>query len=268
MKNENLDFILVKRADVPELHKPVLVEGLPGVGNVGKLAAEHLLEEIGAVHFADIYSKHFPPQVLVDDDGLVNLVSNSLYYCKRKDGGSGDSWKDRDIVMLVGDFQGITPEGQYSLCYEVLKVFADMGVERVFTLGGFGVGKMVEEPRVLGAASNMNMVEDLKTHGVVFGNGEQPSSGIVGASGLILGLAPLLSMEGVCLMGETSGYFVDPKSAEAVLKVLSSVLGLEVSMEALEKRAKEIEIITAKLKEMEGDMDGEPSLDDTLRYIG
>ena len=29
----------------PDLSDPVLVEGLPGVGHVGKLAAEHLVEE-------------------------------------------------------------------------------------------------------------------------------------------------------------------------------------------------------------------------------
>ncbi|HUV25030.1 MAG TPA: PAC2 family protein, partial [Methanomassiliicoccales archaeon] len=51
----------------PELVEPILIEGLPGVGNVGKLAAEHLLDQIDAVKFADIYSKHFPPQVVVND---------------------------------------------------------------------------------------------------------------------------------------------------------------------------------------------------------
>ncbi|MFW5914461.1 MAG: PAC2 family protein, partial [Thermoplasmatota archaeon] len=59
-----------------------MIEGLPGVGNVGKLAAEHLLDQIEAKKFADIYSKHFPPQVVVDEEGGIKLVNNELFYSK------------------------------------------------------------------------------------------------------------------------------------------------------------------------------------------
>ena len=247
----------------------MLIEGLPGVGNVGKLAGEHLVEELGAVHFADVFSKHIPPQVLVDDDGIAHMVCNQLFYYKRKKTSKGlPGWGSRDIVLLVGDFQGITPEGQYSLCYEIMKLAKDMGVERVFTMGGYGLGKMVSEPRVLGAATSHEIMEELKEQGIVFGGGEQPGSGIVGASGLLLGMAPMFSMEGVCFMGETSGYFVDPKSSEAVLKILSAILGLDLDLSALEDRAKEIEAITSKLQELDSDVDEEQGVDDTLRYIG
>ncbi|HPM61333.1 MAG TPA: PAC2 family protein, partial [Methanoregulaceae archaeon] len=36
--------------DVPEegLKAPVLIEGLPGIGHVGKLVAEHMIQELGA----------------------------------------------------------------------------------------------------------------------------------------------------------------------------------------------------------------------------
>jgi len=263
-----MELMLVKHRDAPKLNRPVMIEGLPGVGNVGKLAGEHLVEELKAVHFADIYSKHFPPQVMVDDEGLAQMVSNKLYYHKREKPGKGmPGWGDRDILLLVGDFQGITPDGQYDICYEVMKLASDMGVEKVFTMGGYGLGRMVDEPRVLGAASSIDILEEMKDQDIVFGGGEQPGSGIVGASGLLLGMAPLFSMEGICFMGETSGYFVDPKSSEAVLRVMSSILGLDIDLSALETRAREIEAITAKLQDM--DMpDEEQESDDTLRYIG
>ena len=78
---------------MPVLEEPVLIEGLPGVGNVGKLAAEHLVEQLKATKFADIYSKYFPPQVLVDDEGLIRLVNNELYYSKGEgDGQTSSSW--------------------------------------------------------------------------------------------------------------------------------------------------------------------------------
>jgi len=252
-----MDNIKMIVTEMPVLEDPILVEGLPGVGNVGKLAAEHLVEQLKAIKFADIYSKYFPPQVLVDDEGLIRLVNNQLYYSK----GEG---KRPDIVILVGDYQGLSPEGQYELSDHVLNVMKGMGVKRVYTLGGYGVGKMLDKPRVLGAATDKELVEEMKEKGVIFSKGE-PGSGIVGASGLLLGLGKIYGMRSVCLMGETSGYFVDPKGAEAVLRILTGILNVEVDYKALEEKAEQIETITSKLKEIEAPTT--PKKED-LGYIG
>src|SRR2546428_13999902 len=90
----------------------------------------------------------------------------------------------------------------------------------------------------------------MEKYGVVFSRGE-PGAGIVGASGLLLGLGRLYDMNAICLMGETSAYFVDPKSAQAVLDVLTKHLGIEISFNELEANAKQIDQITSKLKDIE-----------------
>jgi uncharacterized protein len=252
-----MDNILMIEKEWPELHDPILVEGLPGVGNVGKLAAEHLVEQLKGVKFADIYSKFFPPQILVDDNGLIRLVSNELFYVKR-DGALPD------LVVLIGDYQGLTPEGQYELSDHVLQVSKRLGVKRIYTLGGYGIGRMVENPRVLGAATDAALVEEMKQKGVTFSKGE-PGSGIVGASGLLLGLGKTQGFEAVCLMGETSGYFVDPKGAEGVLKILSNILQVEVDFSALRDKAEQIDALASKIKEIETPQ--EPKHED-LGYIG
>jgi proteasome assembly chaperone (PAC2) family protein len=67
-------------------------------------------------------------------------------------------------------------------------------------------------------------------------------------------------------MGETSGYLVDPKSAQAVLEILQDVLGFEVEFGSLEDRAEEMEEVVRKIQEME---QGTPApSDEDLRYIG
>ena len=38
--------IMMIEKERPQLKDPILVEGLPGVGNVGKLAADHLVEQL------------------------------------------------------------------------------------------------------------------------------------------------------------------------------------------------------------------------------
>ncbi|MGQ9588072.1 MAG: proteasome assembly chaperone family protein [Thermoplasmata archaeon] len=252
-----MEDIVVVFHERPKLKSPIMVEGLPGVGNVGKLAAEHLVDQLKAVKFAQLYSKFFPPQVLVNDSGTIRLVSNDLYYVSRPDAAN-------DIVIMIGDYQGLTPDGQYELSDRTLRLAKELGVTRIFTLGGYGLGRMIEKPRVLGAATDPELVEEMKKHGVTFSKGE-PGSGIVGASGLLLGLGVLYGMRSVCLMGETSGYFVDPKGAQAVLEVLAKILEVKIDFAELEAKAEQIDMITSKLRETEPP--SEPKRED-LGYIG
>ena len=252
-----MDDVKVIYKEKPELKDPVLIEGLPGVGNVGKLAAEHLVDQLKATKFVEIYSKYFPPQVLVNDSGVVKLVNNEMFYVKRPEATN-------DLVVLIGDYQGLTPDGQYELSDRVLALAEELGVKMMFTLGGYGLGKLVEKPRVLGAVTDEDLIEDMKSHGVTFSKGE-PGSGIVGASGLLLGLGKIHGLRSVCLMGETSGYFVDPKAAQVVLEVLSKVLDFKLDFTDLEDKAEQIDALTSKLKESEPQP--EPRKED-LGYIG
>lgn len=252
-----MDDIVIVFKERPRLRDPVFIEGLPGVGNVGKLAAEHLVDQLKAIKFAEIFSKYFPPQVLVNDYGVIRLVSNEMHYVSRPGAAN-------DLVIMTGDYQGLTPEGQYELSDRTLQVIKELGVRRMYTLGGYGLGRMIEKPRVLGAATDPALVEEMKAQGVTFSKGE-PGSGIVGASGLLLGLGKLYGMSSVCLMGETSGYFVDPKGAQAVLEVLARILGIKIDFSELEEKALQIDQITSKLKEAEPEP--QPKRED-LGYIG
>ena len=139
-----------------------------------------------------------------------------------------------------------------------------MCIRDSYTLGGYGLGKLVPEPRVLGAATSEEIVASFKSAGVEFMEGE-PGAGIVGASGLLLGLGKLQGIQGGCLMGETSGYMVDPKSASVVLKSLQKLLGVKIDLSELEERAKQVDSITNQLKDMDTN-DKEESSD--VNYIG
>lgn len=254
-----MDEIIIMTTKKPKMKNVIFIEGLPGVGNVGKLAAEHLIDELKAEKFADIYSKYFPPQVLVDDDGVVKLVNNELYFVKH------NKKLKNDLLFLVGDYQGLTPEGQYNLSDKLLDIAEGFGVKLIITLGGYGLGRMIDKPKVLGAVSNPKMIKEMKDYGVVFQRGE-PGSGIVGASGLLLGLGKIKDIDGVCLMGETSGYFADPKSAQEVLKVLTKILEVKIDFSELEVKANQIDKITSQIRDIEP-----PKIkpkDEDLRYIG
>jgi Uncharacterized protein (ATP-grasp superfamily) len=65
-----------------ELNNPVMIVGLPGVGHVGKIVVDHLVEELKAEKVADIYSKHFPPQVIVNENSTLN--SSAIIFILQK----------------------------------------------------------------------------------------------------------------------------------------------------------------------------------------
>ena len=242
----------------PTLVNPMLIEGLPGIGNVGKLAVEHLIDSIKAKKFAEIYCKDFPPQVFINSNGTISLVKNEFYYWKAKNANQ------RDLVLITGDYQGLSSQGQYELVDNILNILQDLGVKELYTLGGYGLGHDISRPQVLCATTDKDLVPSMKKHGAIFKKNE-PGGGIVGASGLLLGLGKLRGFKGACFMGETPGYLVDPKSAKAVLKVLMSLTHINIDVSALEKKAKEIEQIAQQLRDFETSTKEKP---EDLKYIG
>ena len=256
---EKVDVRYIKTPEEAGLKSPVMIEGLPGIGHVGKLVADHLVKVLDVEKVVELYSHHFPPQVMVDENGVVKLPKNEIYAYK------SDS-STPDLLILVGDFQSISNEGHFELANAYLKIAKEFGVSKIFTLGGYGVGKLIEEPYVIGAVNDANLVDELRKYGVKFENGE-PAGGIIGAAGLIIGLAGLEGIPSACLMGTTSGYMVDPKSAKAVLDVLLKLLNLEISREDLEERAKEMEKLISQIKEMQEAQMVQFKGDEDLRYF-
>ena len=223
----------IKILEKVKLKNPLLVEGLPGIGNVGRVAAGYLVNELKMKKFAELYSPHFLPLVILQNDAVAGMLKCEFYYHKGK---------KRDIIVLTGDTQSITPEGHYEICGKILDFVGKMGVKELITLGGFAEGKEVVEPRIIGAVNDKKLLKKYDKLGIDFGK-EHPIGTIVGASGLLLGLGKVHGIDGVCLMGEPFGLplITDPKAADRVLHVLIKVLGVKVDMSKLENTIKEME---------------------------
>ena len=245
-----------------ELDNPIFIEALPGLGHVGKLAADHMIDELEATKFAEIHSPTFPPQVLVRDEGIIENMYNELYYLR-------DVGEDNlDLIILVGNTQALSPEGQYLVCREILDFVSQYNIDRIFTLGGMATTPQpVENPQVFGAATNEANVELLREAEIEIRSND---GGIVGASGLFLGLGVRRGIHGMCLMGETPGYFIDAEAAEALLKKLSHILNFEINVDKLDERAEETRQMIAKAQQMEQDLINRANAGnaDDLRYIG
>ncbi len=253
-----MDSVIFQKENVPDCQNAVLIEGLPGIGRVGQIAADYLVEKLNSEKFITIYSPFFPPQVMVDDEGLVHPMIQEMHHCITKSG--------RHLLFLTGDYQGLTGEAQYALSHEVLKLASSMDVKEIITLGGYGVRKILEEPRVLGAATSNEIVSKMEEFQVVF-KSEHPTGGIVGASGILLGLAPLFDLEGVCLMGETHGAYPDHIAAKMILKVLDAYLDLDLVYDDLDEPSPALEALKAQIKEMDQEAEKGYKEEQELNYF-
>jgi uncharacterized protein len=253
-----METTIVEKEKV-KMKSPILIEGLPGIGLVGKIAADHMIDELKAVKAAELYSPHFPHQVIMQKNGVMRMIKNRFYYVKGK---------KHDLVILVGDVQAVTSEAQYEVTGKMLDWCEKKGVKLIITLGGYGTGRVHPTPRIFGIVSNKPMVETYKKYGIIFG---ESKGSIIGAAGLLLGMGKIRGIPGLCLMGETHGGFVDPKSAQALLDVLCKIVEIKIDTKKLDKRAKESEQFAKKMEKeamaAKGMTPIEPGTKHDLSYI-
>ena len=241
--------------DVSAHSAPVLIAGLPGVGHVGKLVVDHLVQVLSAEKVAEITSTLFPPQMYLGENAVLRLPRNEVFFVP----ASGVS---PALLLLAGDCQSTTPEGHYVLAEAYLRVLDLLGVQRIYTLGGYGIGTMVDHPRVLSALSSASLKEEVLGAGALVSS-EEPVGGIIGAAGLLITLGRLHGIDGVALLGETSGYLVDPVSATAVLDVLERLAGIQADRTELTELADQM---MSEVAAIASSMQNRAP--DDLRYIG
>ncbi len=229
----------------PRLKNPTMVIGLPGIGNIGRLAVGYIVSHLKAKKFAELYSPHFFNFVLIHENKL-HVLKNEFYYWKnpKKNG--------KDLVLLIGDTQSSTSEGHYEIAGKILEFASSLGVKEIIAIGGFGIGKIVDEPKVYAVPSDEKIKKKYQNLDVDF-NSSQKIGTIIGAAGLVPGLAKLYGISGISLLCETPGYPIhtDPTGAEKVVKVLEKMLGIKVNLEELHKNVEEMHEFVKKLEELQ-----------------
>lgn len=230
----------VKETLKTELKNPVLIEGLPGMGMVGRIAARFLIKQLEAKRFAELYSPHFPYYVLVNKKGSIRLLRAEFFFWK-------SPGEERDLVFLIGDSQAQTIEGQYEVTGAILGFAVKLGVKTIITIGGYR--KEAEEaPKVVAVSTSPGLLKKALQASAVASPAGNP---IVGTAGLLLGLAKFKKIDALCLLGETRGYLADPVAAKSVLEVLQKMLRLEVDLKELDAQIEKSKEIVARMHEIE-----------------
>ncbi len=227
---------------LPKLKNPVLIEGLPGIGNVGKIAVDFLVEELKAKPLYKFFSYSLPHTVFVNEKNLVDLPKIELYYYKGK----------QDILFLVGDVQPVDEISAYEFSDILLDIFKKLKGKEIITTGGIGLPSEPDEVSVYCTGNSKDMIKSYKKNTKLKDKLYGVVGPIVGVSGLLLGLGERKNVNAIALLAETLGHpmYLGVKGAKEILKILKKKHHLDINLTELDKEIKEIEQGLKKVSEI------------------
>ncbi|MBU1202358.1 MAG: PAC2 family protein [Nanoarchaeota archaeon] len=212
--------------------RPILIEGLPGIGNVGKIVADIMVEELDAKKIMDFFSYSLPNSVFVNEDNLVELPKIEMYHKKVK---------GKDFLFLTGDVQPMDEVSSYKFTEKILDISQKNKCREIITLGGIGIEEIPENPKVYCTGNDGKFVEEFKNYKVktdIYG----VVGPIIGVSGLLLGLSKRRNMKAASLLAETYGHpmYIGIKGAKEIIKVLNKRYEFGISLRSINSEIRKL----------------------------
>lgn len=225
----------------PSFAKPILIQGLPGLGFVGKITTDFLIDQLKPTKFAELYSTYvgLPDGDLgirVELDGTFTLPKYEFYaYTSRVP----------NLILMTGDIQPVA-WGQYPIALNVLDFVSQFGCDVVVALGGYSIqGRRMDTVYAIGY--DMKSVEELREQNVQIAQ----SGAVKGAFGVLLGLAKQRRIRSFGLLGATPGTYPDLRAARNVIKVLARIYELPIEMTDIDKKIEEMESRVKRFREFQ-----------------
>ncbi|MBI5065497.1 PAC2 family protein [Candidatus Woesearchaeota archaeon] len=244
-----------------QLNKPILIEGLPGIGHVGKVAIDYIIDELKAKKLATFFSYTMPNSVFINEKNIVELPTIEMYYKKMK---------KQDLLLLAGDIQPLDEQSCYSFTDAVLDLFQKFSGSEVITTGGIGLSQVPKEPKIFCTGTNKEIIEkysrnsNVKTqlHGLI--------GPIVGVSGTLLGVSGRRKIPAATLLVETLQHplYLGVKEARELVKFLNERLKLGLDLKNLDKEIKQIEKEVMKKSQEFAKLQETKKQSETKSYIG
>lgn len=217
-------------SEKPQLNDPILIEGLPGIGFVANIAALHLIKELKAKRFIQIFSSSFQDFAVTIGNGRALSPTNELYYVKREGG--------RDLIIWYGNTQALTTVGQYELVGKVLDLAQEFGCRFVISIGGFKKDEAQPVPGIYSTATDIDTMQEALNLGTKVMVGH-----VFGIAGLSVGLAGIRDIKGFSLLVDTPGMDPDINAARHALTTLGKYLNLNIDLSTIDETCGEIKKI-------------------------
>jgi len=228
-----MSWTLLSSKKTTGLKDPLLVVGLPGIANVGKIVVDFMGESKKAERTAQFHSHAMPHAVFVNEHHLIEMPRIELWLIRGT----------RDILLLVGDTQPIDERSCHEFCEAALSHCQSLGCSEVISIGGIALRKIPRRPKLFVTGTGKKYVEafaqgtpcDHKLYGIV--------GPIIGITGLIVAHAGAKRMRNACILAETYGHpmYLGIPGAREILKVLDKKYKLKLDLSSLDEEIKQME---------------------------
>lgn len=215
-----------------DLDSPWLVEGLPGAGLVGKIAADHLVEQFDMEFAAGIYCSGLP-KVAVYRGEDSTLRSPVRIYAD----------EERDLLVLQSDIP-VSPSSASDFAGCITNFLVEQDATPIYISGLDEEREGTPEVYGVGVGEGTELVADA---GIV-----PPRQGglVSGPTGALLATAEERDLDAVGLVAQTDAQFPDPEAARAVLRGgVVPLIDIEVETDSLVEHAEEIRKAREQLAE-------------------
>ncbi|MDE1873815.1 MAG: proteasome assembly chaperone family protein [Candidatus Micrarchaeota archaeon] len=210
-----------------ELKGYTLIEGFPGAGLVGPMAASYMIEKLGMKSIGHIESDLFPPIAAVH--GGEPMHTARLYADTKN-----------KLVVVLSEFT-IPQHVIYQLAGELLSFVRKNGIGKIVSIGGMPSQNPTATAYVI--ASPSELTKDAAKAGL-----KPVNEGVIaGVSALLITGAKEFNIPTIDVLVEVNPLIMDPKYAEVAISGLSKLLDIKIDTAELETEAKEVE---ARVREM------------------
>lgn len=202
-----------------------LIEGMPGVGLVGKIATDHIIDSLDMREFATVRGEGIPPVTVFDGSDRTVHSPIRLYIDD-----------DEELIALRSDVPVHVMDAPL-FAERLTEWITDHDVLPIY-LGGLPADRNADEvPAVegIGVADGQHELDDAAV--------APPDDGgmISGPCGALLSEAVDQGVDAVGLMVDTDPRFPDPQGSHALIKQgINPVAGVDVSTQRLVDEAEEI----------------------------
>jgi uncharacterized protein len=215
--------VLPETADI-SLTNPSMIEGFPGIGLVGKIAADHLVEEFEMTHYADVHCETIPAVAVYEEDDPALRSPVRLY-----------TDVDRDLAVLQSDVP-INPEAATEVA-TCLSEFIDETAMTPVYLSGIPKEKTETVPSLygFGVSEGINQIQKADI-------ALPDETGLIsGPTGALLSEAVMSHRDAVGLVVESDPQFPDPEAARVLITDgIEPLVGVDVPVDDLVDRTEQI----------------------------
>jgi len=228
-----------------DLDSPTLIEGLPGVGLVGKIAADHLVDTLGMTRYASVTC-----------DGLPKL---GVYAAGERDVRPPVRvYADEaaDLLALQSDVP-VSPQAAPHFADCVTEWLDATDVTPIYC-SGYGTEERSTPPAMFGVATGGagERLDDLEIPA------PDEHGAISGPTGALVAAAAERDLAGLGLVVESNPQFPDPEAARVLIRDgITPLTGVEVDTAALVEQAEDVqerrEQLAKKLQEAQNEASSE-----------